>query len=226
MTKSFSWSFSKLKNFETCPKRHYEVDIAKNFSDDEGEALVWGNQVHKAFAECLGKGIALPPEMASYQHWIDRVKAGPGKLLVEQKYAITKDFLPAAWFAPNVWYRGIGDVVRLDPAVNPTVGLALDWKTGKILQDSVQLMLLAQCLFSTFPTLKRVRSEFVWLKDDCSTPEVFSRQDVANGWAGMLSRVEALEHAAETLTYPPKPGRLCRKWCPVKSCPYHGRGSF
>lgn len=222
MAKQWSWSFSKLKNFETCPKRHYEIDLAKNYSEpvEPGGALDWGNRVHDAFKKTL-KGLApLPPEMVTYQRWIDAVLAGPGELMVEQKYAITKDFQKTEYFAPNAWYRGIGDAVR----INGPVGLIVDWKTGAIKVDSVQLMLMAQCLFSHYPQLQRVRSEFIWLKDDCNTPEVYSRQDLANAWIGLLDRVHSMEHAAITQTYPPRPSGLCKSYCPVSSCPYHGKG--
>jgi hypothetical protein len=223
--KEWAWSYSKLKNYETCPKRHYEVDIAKTYveeaTDDPDSALNWGNRVHDTLAGVLtGKVSALPPEMRSYQRWVDVVLAGPGQLLVEQKYAITRQFAPTQYFAKDVWYRGIGDVVR----INGPVALVIDWKTGKILEDSVQLMLMAQCLFSHYPQLKRVRSEFVWLKEDCTTPEVYDRQEVANNWVGLMDRVNMLELASKTMNYPPKPGRLCRNYCPVQSCPFYKKG--
>jgi hypothetical protein len=102
--------------------------------------------------------------------------------------------------------------------------MTTDWKTGKILEDSVQLMLVAQALFSHFPQLQRVGTEFVWLKDDATSPEVFDRAEVAREWAGLLPRVSGMEIASTTMTYPPKPGHLCKKYCPVASCPFHGKG--
>lgn len=224
-TKDWSWSYSKLKNYEVCPKKHYEVDIAKTSvetqSDDPDSALNWGNRVHDAFKKTLRGEAPMPPEMASYQTWVDRVLRGPGQLLVEQKYAINRQFKPTTYFANDAWYRGIGDVVRLDT----DIALILDWKTGKILEDSVQLMLMAQCLFSHYPKLRYVRSEFIWLKDDCTTPELFSRQEVADQWVDLMPRVQALEEASKTMTYPPKPGHLCKRYCPVTSCAFHGKGA-
>ena len=224
--KDWSWSYSKLKNYEVCPKKHYEVDIAKTYveeqSDDPDSALIWGNRVHDAFKQALLHAPhKMPEEMVMYQHWVDRVLSGPGTLLVEQKYAINRLFQKTAYFAPDAWYRGIGDVVRLDR----DLALVLDWKTGKILEDSVQLMLMAQCLFSHYPQLKYVRSEFIWLKHDAQTPELFSRQEVADQWVGLLDRVNSLETASKTMTYPPKPGYLCKKYCPVQSCPFWKKGA-
>jgi hypothetical protein len=27
------------------------------------------------------------------------------------------------------------------------------------------------------------------------------------------------------MTYPPKPGRLCKRYCPVESCAFHKKGA-
>lgn len=233
--KEWSWSYSKLKNYEVCPRKHYEVDLAKTYTetqdDDPDSALVWGNRVHDAFKNALKGDGVMTAEMKAYQHWVDRVRNGPGDLLVEQKYAITRDFRQTTYFANDVWYRGIGDVVRLDNPFTDRHGnrvrlaLVVDWKTGKILEDSVQLMLMAQCLFSHYPDVTHVRSEFVWLKHDCTSPELFTRQEVADQWLGLFDRVESLENAAKTQNYPPKPGFLCKKYCPVASCPYWKKGA-
>jgi hypothetical protein len=221
--KEWNWSYSKLKNFELCPKRMYELDIAKTYVEavEVGGPLEWGNRVHDAFKVALTTGTNMPAEMLAYQPWVDRVRAGPGQLLVEQKYAITRSFAPTTYFAADVWYRGIGDVVRIDT----DIALILDWKTGKILEDSVQLMLMAQCLFSHYPGLKYVRSEFVWLKDDCTTPELFTRKEVGDQWVGLLDRVNGMELASQQMNYPPKPGRLCKSYCPVQSCPFYKKGN-
>ena len=223
MAKAFAWSFSKLKNFETCPKRHEQIDILKNYREAEepGGALEWGNRVHAALHATLGKGEPLPAEMKDYQKYVDMVGKLPGKLFVEQKYAITVDFGPTQYFAPNVWYRGIGDVVK----IAGTRGTILDWKTGAIKVDSVQLMLMAQCLFSHFPQIQRVHTGYIWLKEDATTVEVYDRRDMATSWVGLLDRVAQLEHAAATHSYPAKPSGLCIKWCPVASCQFYRKGA-
>ena len=217
----FTWSYSKLRNYETCPKRHYEVDLQKNYTD-ESDQLVWGNRVHGALAEACSTTTKLDTEFESYEPWVQRVRTGSGELFVEQKYAITNQFEKTSWFAPNVWFRGIGDVVR----VAPPVALTLDWKTGKILHDGVQLMLMAQCIFSYYPEITKVRAEFVWLAHDCSTPEVYTRRDIAQAWGPVLDRVKAMEQATVKQDYPPKPSYLCKKYCPVVSCPFYRKGGF
>lgn len=217
--KPFAWSYSKLKNYEACPKRHYHVDLIKDFKEEEGEQLLWGNQVHKALAKQISVGVPLPPGMEHFRKWTDRILASPGTILVEQQLAITRDFAPCEWFGRDAWYRGVADVLK----ITGPVALAIDWKTGKILEDAVQLALMAACIFAHHPEVHKIRTEFVWLKDGCSSREDFDRGSMPTMWRNIWQRIEQLEHAYQTTSYPAKPGFLCRKWCPVSSCPHHGK---
>lgn len=218
--KAFSWSYSKLKNFETCPKRHYEIDVAKNIKEEDSEQLKWGNLLHDGFAKRLGKNkIPLPVTLESYEPLMKRLEAVPGEILVENKFAITSEFAPCDWFAKDAWYRGIADVA----IINGQVALAIDYKTGKILEDGVQLALMAACMFAHFPQLQAIRTEFFWIKDDAQSRADFKRPEMIEMWRGLWPRIEALKQASETMTYPPKSGGLCKRYCPVVSCPYHGK---
>lgn len=218
--KPFAWSFSKLKSFETCPKKHYEVDIARNYKE-ESEQLTWGNYVHKALENAILGKATLPPEMAKYQKWVVSIQKANGKIEVEKQFALNKDFLPVPYFDREVWYRGKADVV----VINGDTALAFDWKTGKIQKDSVQLMLMAQCIFAHYPQVQRVTTFYVWLQENAHSEETFDRQEVANAWIGLLLRVKLMQEAYDTQTYQPKPSGLCRKHCPVVSCPFHGKGA-
>lgn len=218
--KAFAWSYSKLKNFESCPKRHYHVDIAKDAKEEESEQLVWGNEVHAALAARLSKKTPLPMPMKSYEDWCVKIEETPGELLVEQKLAINRDFGPTSWFAKDAWFRAVGDVIKLSPTV--AVALIGDWKTGKIVEDSQQLALSAACVFAHYPTVQAVRSEFFWLGEDARTSATMKRSDMAQMWRNLWPRIEALESAHDHTNYPAKPGRLCKRWCPVTQCPHHG----
>jgi hypothetical protein len=232
--KPFSWSYSKLKNFAACPKKHFSVDLAKLYKEPDSEALMWGDRVHKGLASAIQNRLAkrqglipdiapMPTGLEPYEKILDRIMLGDGDIFVEEKLAINKDFQSVTFFADDAWFRGIGDVIK----INDNVGFVGDWKTGKLVEDSVQLALSAACLFARWPQLEAVRSEFFWLKEgpDCSSREDFLRSDMPNLWRGLWPRIEELRIAHETTTYPPKPGGLCVKYCPVADCAYHGRGS-
>lgn len=219
--KKFAWSYSKLKNFEVCPKRYYNIDVAKVVKEEESEQLQYGNMLHKALAEAVSGKTPLPEHFKAFQKQVDRIAGvsnGSAKILVEQQLAIRDDMTATTWFGKDAWFRGIADVIKI---VGP-VALVIDYKTGKILEDGVQLALMAQCVFAHHPDIQKIRTEFWWLKEDAETRADFSRDDMVGVWAGLLPRVKALEEAHTAANFPPKPGHLCRKWCPVDACPHHG----
>lgn len=219
----FTWT--KLNAFETCPLRHLKVDLQKVFKEERSDQLLWGEKVHKAFEDALKtKNGKLPEEMAPWQKYIDRLRATPGEILVEQKFALTKNLQPCEYFAPGAWYRGKADVVKMAYPV----AIAVDWKTGrrKVGPENKQLTLMAQCVFSHHPEIEAVLSRFVWLDSDQEDDELYTRQRVADEWVDNLyPRVERMLLAAETETYLPQPGGLCKSYCPVSSCQFHGKGS-
>jgi hypothetical protein len=230
--KSFTWSYSRLKNFETCPKRHWHIDVLpkdhpQKVTEPESEALQYGNLVHTIMAQYISRGTVMPPvhepKLKPFADAVFTVKGkdvrGYGaKVEVEQKYAITRDFGPTGYFDKDVWFRGIGDVIwTLGP-----VAYIGDWKSGKIVEDSQQLALMAACMFAHHPQIQKVKAEFIWLKEEATTAAEIHRQDMPGIWNNLWPRIAALETAYSTTSYPAKPGGLCRRWCPVTQCPHNG----
>jgi len=214
------WSYSRLTAFELCPRRYDEVQRRKLWGEERSEQLAFGDEVHEAMAAAL-RGTPLPASLQVFSHWVEKVLRTPGELLVECKWAITREFKPTPWFSNKVWLRSIADAVKLDN----DVGLLVDWKTGKSANaDEVQLQLTSLIMFIHFPKLQCVRSDFVWLQEDEHTTQVLYRNEAPDVWAEILPRVKRLEQATIDEEFPPKPGRFCRSWCPVATCEYHGKG--
>jgi hypothetical protein len=161
----------------------------------------------------------LPATMTPWEHWITDFKALPGQIIVEAKWALDRQFNKCPWSAPVAWFRGKADATRIDGPVADGV----DWKSGKIKEDETQLLLMAQLVFAHFPEVKRCRQRFVWLQHDCATERVYNRRDMADQWLGILGRVQAIEEMEATKNFPPKPGKLCRAWCPITGCEFHGK---
>lgn len=234
--KPFTWSYSRLKNFENCALKAHECDDLKHFQDG-GEEMLWGNQVHGALAGAVsGKDhIAIARKgMEPYKKWAGGVrllaKQLDGDLQVEQKYAITRGLVACPYFDkdknnPLAWYRGIADVAILYPRVGPTRALALDYKTGKVFHDGVQLFLMAACIFATYPTIEEIDTRFIWLKypDAAPSEDNFKRSQLRDMWAPVLDRVARMEDAYIKNYFPPTPSGLCRKHCPVTTCEFNGQ---
>jgi hypothetical protein len=235
-----SWSYSKLKNWRTCPRRHYHADIAKDFrEDDTSDAIQYGKAVHEALAQRIKAGTPIPKHLANadpgLEKWAVKVVGefqsainfewkNPGqKLLVENQLAITKDFGPCEWFDKKVpvWHRSVLDVIK----INGPVALSIDWKTGKITEESEQLLISTQCVFAHFPEVQVVRTKFVWLKEDAETTLDVTREHMPMLWAKLLPELAQYEKAVTENNFPPRPNELCGRWCPVLSCEHNGRGN-
>lgn len=225
--KPFAWSFTRLKNFEVCPKRSWHIDLLPKGHPDkvaepQGEALAWGDVVHKGLAaRCGPDRVALPKELAQYEPWAVKVLGTGGEVFVEQSLALTKNFTSTGNFDGDVWLRVKADFIK----IVGDVALAVDWKTGKILEDSVQLALTAACIFAKWPQVKAVRSSYIWLKEDAESSENFFREDMPAVWRSIWHRIEAMEKAYVETSYPPTPSGICARFCAVKQCPHNGRSS-
>jgi hypothetical protein len=150
--KKFAWSWSRLKNFRTCPKRHYHIDLAKDVKEELSEALKWGNMFHDAMAKRIGEGEPLPKQFAAYERWpgiIRDLKEAGTDVKVEQRLAMDESFQPTGWFDQRTWFRGVVDVLAI--AADKTKAVAIDWKTGgKIQPEFEQLALNAQLIFAHY----------------------------------------------------------------------------
>lgn len=238
-TKPFAWSFSALDQFETCARKYYETKITKKFSDPAGPEGKWGLDVHKAMADRIEKGRALPEGMQQFERWIDWAMINSNRTevvtKVEHKLAITANMQPCEYFDRSVpvWYRTVADVLKVRL---PHMRI-IDWKTGKFKPDTDQLLLTAACAFVHFPQVEQALCQFVWLKNDVPTelrgPEglpvsemMFTRKDLPFLWQRMLPRVAEMQQAYLTSEYKPNPSGLCKRHCTVTTCQYHGKGRY
>lgn len=217
----FAWSYSQLKNYETCPKRYYHYNVAKDVHEPETDQLRDGNALHKHFENRVKHGTPLPLGYGHYEGLLSRIIGAPGVTYAEQKLAMTSAFTPVAYFGKGVWYRSVLDCTK----VNGPVAHTFDWKTGKPSQDMTQMQLAAATLFCHQPDLQRVKVALVFVGHGQVEPAEFVRENLTEIWGDILPRVKQVERARQTMEFPPKPSGLCKKYCAVMSCPYHGRGN-
>jgi hypothetical protein len=217
----FSWSYSKLKNFETCPKRYYHYDVVEDIGEPESAELLFGNQMHAAYAKRCANNTPLPPTFASAEGIISKLLAAPGKKYVEQKWAITSTFQHTQWRSQDAWYRGVADFGKHN--TDTATMVVVDWKSGKVKDDLTQLQLMAATVFIHFPTVQRVKAILAFTQYDHVEPATFTRSDQKEIWSEILPRVKELRKAHDEQSFPPKPSFLCRKYCGVVSCPHHGK---
>jgi len=217
---SFTWSYSQLKNFETCPKRHYHYDVAKDVAGEtyqQGE----GHETHKAFEDYMRSGKSLPLGLKQHDDMMAKLRSLSGEIYAEQKLALTAEFKPTGFFDKRVWFRTVVDFCNVQ-APNATV---IDYKTGRPAEDKTQLALLSATVLHYLPEVKQVRARLFFVNHNHVEKADYKRRDLTGIWNEILPRVKKLQRAREQEEYPPTPSGLCVRYCGVTSCPYHGRGT-
>ena len=215
-----AWSYSRLNNFENCPKKFWHESVRKDVPFEESEAMRYGKLVHKALELRVGKGKAMPLNLRYLEKYAKLLAEAKGDKLTEQQLAIDSNFEPCDWFSKQTWCRAILDLA----IVLGTHGVVFDYKTGKISSDFTQLRLAAVLLMLHMPEIQTVDLAYLWTKEKKITKyeQTLSRDDIKTVVLELMPRIKKYERAHRLESFPARPGFLCKSWCPVVKCPHHG----
>lgn len=213
-----AWSFSRLKTFEQCPKKFNHLYILKDVQDKETDAILYGNEVHKAAEEYIRDGKPIPKKFSYMQKVLDRLRQFKGDKHCELKLAVSEDYTPVEFFAPDVWYRGIVDLLIVDGNRAHMV----DYKTGKNARyaDTTQLDAMAAAVFSHFPEVEVIKSALLFVVSKELIKKTHKRELVKSYWNVFEPKLDRLVTAEETGVWNAVSGPLCR-YCPVTKCEHH-----
>ena len=214
------WSFSKMKSFQTCPKQFYHVNVLKQFPFKETDAMRYGTEFHEAAEHFIRDGTPIPDRFAFARPALEALAAKAGEKLCEQKLGLTADLEACDFFAKDVWFRGIVDLLIIDGDVATVV----DYKTGKSSRyaEKGQLELMALSVFRHFPEVKTVRAGLLFVIANDLVKAKYEKSGQKDMWRKWLSEYGKMESAFETGVWNPKPSGLCKRHCPVTECPHNG----
>jgi hypothetical protein len=218
-----AFSFSRLTWFEECPKKMHAVQIAKSFKEKESEPILYGKMVHKAFEMRIKHNDPLPSTLRVFEPIMAKIANSKSKKLAEMQLAIDQDYEPCDWFGKRlpagkvVYCRSVVDLAVISP--NGEEAALFDYKTGKMSEDFTQMRLTGALFMQHYPSVKRVKLVYLWIKHNMPTVEWMSREDIPAVWAELLPRINRYQDAFVKEEFPARQGRHC-KWCVVKSCPY------
>lgn len=204
------WSYSSLTTYEQCPRKFYHLRIAKDVQDEMNEVGLWGNRGHKALEKSLKNREPLRGEWAKYQPIVDKVAATPGKKVIEYRFGVTEGLRPTKFFGHDVWCRGVIDL----QIVGTKNAVTIDWKFGKVRTNPDQLKLFAATTFVEYPFIQSVRTMYVWLPHNQTTPQVYYREEADALWGEFQARVARMKRAEDEGKWLPEPSGLCH-YCPV-----------
>ncbi len=222
MNKAAPWSFSRIKAFEQCPKQFYHEKVLKQYPFVQTDAIIYGNEFHKACENYIGKNEPLPNKFLYVKEVLDNLNSRRGIKLCEKKLGVTANLEPCDFYSKDVWFRGIADLLIIDVVGN--MAWVVDYKTGKSAKyaDKGQLELMALSVFAHYPDIEKVNAGLVFVVANKLVKETYEIVDRANLWEKWTSNYATMEKAFEADVWNPRPSGLCRRHCPVTECPHNG----
>ena len=220
----YTWSYSSLSLFQQCPRKYYRLRVMKDIVDPPQAHLDYGSAVHKVAEDYVCGDIDIPEKYGFVKTTLDLLKILPGEKYCEYEMGLTKDFKPCAFRDPDVWFRGIADLL----IINGDEAKIVDYKTGKSAQyaDTKQLELLALLVFKHFPSITKIKAGLVFLVAESLVKADFADEQQEILWAKWLPELSRLEKCYEADVWNPKMNFTCKKFCPVIDCEHNGKGEW
>jgi hypothetical protein len=221
MPPKFTWSFSSISDFDTCPAQYAAKRYYKTVPFVESDAIRWGLRVHKVAEKMLKGEPCVDAEVMKLvgPHVKGYLARPRTDLLVEKQMCVNTEWKPTDWFGKDAWGRGILDL----GIINGDSVFMCDWKTGKPKQGTDQLRIFAVFLALCYPELQVFNGEYVWLKDGTkSTMSPLLRKDLLPVIKWIGEKISRMQQAWEYEIFPARKNGLCRSWCPVSDCVHCG----
>lgn len=123
---------------------------------------------------------------------------------IEQQIAIRADMQPCEWLAPDVWFRGIVDLLEVPD--DETLRI-VDYKTGFAVEsDALQMAIYAWLLFGLYPHVQWVECVFDYTRFNIRKPQQFGRSQAPEIDAEVRQICSNIEADTEMA---PAPGLHC-----------------
>ena len=218
--KRFSWSFSAINDFVTCPYQYAAKRYFETVKFVDTVATLWGSRVHTAMENRLKKGAALghlPEGMEQWEKYCRVLESKQGLMLVEDKITFNLSGDSVSWFAKDAWARGMLDVL----IIAGDTAYIYDWKTGKQKDNLLQLEIFVWFVAHKYPEVNNFVTRFVWLKTGKVTGEDFTREEHLGAIELKLGQyLTRMQTAWREQVFQPFESGLCRGWCPVEECTF------
>ncbi len=216
-----AWSYSSVKDFETCQRKYHEVKVLKKFPRKETEQTLYGTALHKQAENFILYNKPLDKDFTFLQPVMDALKAMPGDKLCEWKMGVKEDLTPCDFFADVCWCRSVADLTILSP--DRTTARCYDYKSSSDkYPDTDQLLLMALLIFAHFPTVQSVTGGLLFVLKGTVTKHRITRAQMEKSWWRWRERVARISAAQANNHWPARPSGLCRKHCEVVTCEHNG----
>lgn len=216
----YTWSYSSMSTFKQCPRKYHRIKVVKDIKESETEATLYGTEVHKAAEEYIRDGTPIPAKFEFIKPYLDILNNIEGAKLCEYRMGLTKELDPCEFFAENVWWRGVADLL----VIKGDTAFLIDYKTGKSAKyaDTKQLEMLSMAVFRHFPEVKNVKAGLLFVVSKEFVESEYNVEQQRDSWLTIFGDIHMLEACYENDVWNPKPNFSCSKYCPVLDCEHNG----
>lgn len=223
------WSFSELKNFETCPYRTYlnKVEKIKQKEQEPDVGADRGSKIHDHCEDFVrGNVDTLLPNLSGkrwkaegFQHRFDDLRNlfVEGKVECEEDWGVRKDWSPCTWKDKQLWGRAKLDVFVRESDTSCRI---IDHKTGMKFGNEVkhgdQGLSYGIGAMNRFPEIQHFNVEFWYLDHNMVMNKRFTRRMLEKFMPRYHNRAMALTTATKA-QFIAKPSIDNCKWCPFGS---------
>ena len=108
------WSYSGIKQFETCPRQYHEIKVLKKYPRQETEQTLYGTRLHEQAELHIKDKRPLDAEFKFMQPTMDAINAMSGRKFTEYEMALDVNLRVCDVYSPDYWVRGIADLIIID----------------------------------------------------------------------------------------------------------------
>jgi CRISPR/Cas system-associated exonuclease Cas4 (RecB family) len=212
------WSFSALKDFETCPYKIYLQRVERHprpkYDDDPNHPLTRGSRIHRE-AELFVKGEGpLTKDLVKQKDRLIELAEvyQEGRLEVEQSWWADRNWTPVNYEDPSKWVVVICDAFEHK---SETAGGVSDYKSGKSFGNEIkhgeQMQLYAVDSFMRYPQMNVIDVELIYVDESKVKRKTYDRTSVAPLVERWTKRAERLTSCSN---FPAKPNKSACRYCP------------
>ena len=108
------WSYSGIKQFETCPRQYHEIKVLKKYPRQETEQTLYGTRLHEQAELHIKDKRPLDADFKFMQPTMDAINAMSGRKFTEYEMALDVNLRVCDFYSPDYWVRGIADLIIID----------------------------------------------------------------------------------------------------------------
>lgn len=230
-----AWSHNRIKTFERCAYALERQCVQKEtYYDNEAEAIVHGNMVHKCYENYVsGKtnqiGYDAPNPLMNPLLETLRLKHAEGLVTLEDKWGFNEQWEDMDYFHKDVWGRVVIDVFEWTTQHKHTATIH-DWKSGNASDTAKfkytdQMNTYAISSFMKFPELQFVETRLQFTdKPMDPLKQQYTRAQGIQLATSLIRRAKAQTYAS---FFPPNPSKSNCRFCDYaehETCEYRYEG--